>query len=261
MQPVLFLSHGSPMLALEPSPAHRFLRELGRSLPRPDAVVVVSAHWETAVPTANAVTVNETIHDFRGFPAALYNLRYPAPGAPELAARIVDLAAAAGLRAAQDTERGLDHGAWVPLLLLWPEHDIPVVQVSVQTHLGPGHHLQLGRALQPLRAENVLVIGSGSMTHNLGEIQGWSEQGDVLAEPDWVTGFAEWIDAAILDRRVCDLLAYRRIAPFAVRNHPSEEHLLPLFAALGAAGADFTATRLHRSTEYRVLRMDAYRFD
>ena len=167
MQPALFLSHGSPLLALQDIPAHRFLSSLGASLARPKAIVVISAHWETALPTVTSDHTNATIHDFGGFPAQLYALTYPAPGAPELTERLVDLLVAAGLRTAVEHGRGLDHGAWVPLLLMWPDHPIPVLQLSVQSHLGPGHHLQLGRALAELRRENVLVIASGSFTHNL----------------------------------------------------------------------------------------------
>lgn len=257
MQPTLFLSHGSPMLALEDSPARRFLAELGATLQRPDAIVVVSAHWDTEVPAVNAVTRNATIHDFHGFPQALYALTYPAPGAPDLALRVADLVGNAGLRASIDPKRGLDHGAWVPLMLMWPAHDIPVVQLSVQSQLGPGHHLQLGRALASLRAANILVIASGSFTHNLSALRRFGAG----TEPEWVTAFAEWMDHAITAVRICDLVSYRRLAPFAAENHPTDEHLLPLFVALGAAGESPRAARLHGSTEHGILRMDAYRFD
>ncbi|MBC2669676.1 DODA-type extradiol aromatic ring-opening family dioxygenase [Novosphingobium piscinae] len=259
MQPTLYLSHGSPMLLLQDSPARRFLADLAGALARPAAIVVVSAHWETAVPSVSANAVNATIHDFSGFPAPLYDLRYPAPGAPDLAERIADLIGAAGLRAHVAAGRGLDHGAWVPLLLAWPDHAIPVLQLSVQSALGPGHHLQLGQALRALRRENVLVLGSGSFTHNLGALQRGA--GPETAPPDWVRDFADWMDAAILGGRTCDLLSYRRLAPHAAANHPTDEHLLPLFVALGAAGPGATATRLHQSTDLGVLRMDSYRFD
>lgn len=258
MQPTLFLSHGSPMLILQDSPARGFLAGLGQELDRPDAVMVVSAHWETAVPTVSAAARPETIHDFHGFPRPLYALTYPAKGAPDLADRLVDLIGAAGLRGHRDPARGLDHGAWIPLLLMWPEHDIPVLQLSVQSALGPGHHLQLGRALEALRRDNVLVIGSGSFTHNLRALQQDAHEGQ---EPAWVTDFAAWMDAAIMAGRTCDLLSYRRLAPHAEDNHPTEEHLLPLFVALGAAGARARPTRMHSSTDLGVLRMDSYRFD
>lgn len=255
MQPVLFLSHGSPMLALEDIPARDFLRDLGPALERPDAIVVVSAHWETAVPTVNAVAHNQTIHDFYGFPPALFALSYPAPGSPDLAARVADMVGAAGLRASIDSERGLDHGAWVPLLLMWPDHTIPVVQLSIQSNLGPGHHVQLGKAIEALRRDNILVVASGSFTHNLRALHRGA------AEPEWVSRFADWMHAAIMAGRTCDLVSYRRLAPFAVEAHPTDEHLLPLFVAIGAAGEGAVPTRIHRSTDLGTLRMDSYRFD
>lgn len=255
MQPI-FLSHGSPTLPFEDVPARTFLEGLAGTMPRPRAILVVSAHWETRIPTANTVAINSTIHDFSGFPAKLYRLTYPAPGDPELAAHVVDLLGNAGLSGAIDTQRGLDHGAWVPLMLAWPGADIPVVQLSVQGQLGPGHHLEIGRALSPLTDEDVLILGSGSLTHDLSSWRG--QQG--MAEPAWVTEFADWLHATLTEGRTCDLLAYRNLAPHAARNHPAEEHLLPLFDALGAAGANAPAHRLHASNTYGVLRMDAYAF-
>ena len=145
MLPAIFLSHGAPTLPLVDAPARDFLAGLGASLPRPTAIVVISAHWETQAPMVNAVARNETIHDFYGFPKALYEMSYPAPGDAPLADRITDLLSAAGLKSSIDHKRGLDHGAWVPLLLAYPGADIPVLQVSVQSHLGPAHHHQLGR--------------------------------------------------------------------------------------------------------------------
>lgn len=252
----IFLSHGAPSLPFEDAAARRFLEGLAQNLPRPRAMLMVSAHWETRVPTVNAVAQNETIHDFGGFAAELYALTYPAPGDAELAERVADLLAAAGIPTAVDQSRGLDHGAWVPLMLAWPQADIPVVQLSVQSHLGPGHHLEVGRALAPLTDEGVLIIGSGSFTHDLSS---WRQQAG-MAEPEWVTDFADWFNAALAGKRTCDLLAYRNLAPHALRNHPTEEHLLPLFVALGAAGPDAPADRLHASNTYGVLRMDAYAF-
>ena len=257
MMPSLFLSHGAPTLALDPVPARDFLVGLGQTVGRPRAIVVASAHWETDVPTVNAVTVNDTIHDFGGFPQALYTLAYHAPGSTELAAQVVDLLGVAGIACRQDPHRGLDHGAWVPLLLAWPQHDIPVIQLSVQPRLGPGHHYQVGLALEALGQEDVLVIGSGSFTHNLRELA-W--HGEAAAEPTWSREFADWFDAALVAGRTCDLMSYRTLAPHAARNHPTDEHLLPIFVALGAGGRDAAARRLHSSTTYGALRMDAYVF-
>jgi 4,5-DOPA dioxygenase extradiol len=257
MFPALFLSHGSPMLVLTDCPARDFLAGLGRTLGRPRAILVASAHWETAEPTLNAVSGNATIHDFYGFPRPLYELAYPAPGSPALAEDASALLRAAGLPGRIDHARGLDHGAWAPLLLMYPEADIPVLQVSVQTALGTAHHLRLGQALAPLREREVLVIGSGSFTHDLRRIRPGAPD---APEPPDVTQFAAWFDDAITGGRVADLLAYRRLAPGAVANHPTEEHLLPLYVAMGAGGTASRGEALYRGGMYGVLRMDAYAF-
>ena len=255
--PSLFLSHGAPTLPLTDTPARSFLGEFGGVLTRPTAILVISAHWETQIPTISAVDRNKTIHDFGGFPRALYELQYPAPGSPEIAVRVSDLLRASGIDSRIDRGRGLDHGAWVPLLLMYPQADIPVLQLSVQPHLGPLHHLRVGRALAPLRRQGVLIIGSGSLTHDLSEFRG---HGPNDPAPDWVNAFADWFHSALTTDRTEDLLDYRRQAPFAVKNHPSEEHLLPLYAALGAAGESTRAERLHASATYSILRMDVYAF-
>ena len=257
MSPSLFLSHGSPTLPLTETAAREFLQGLAAKLERPGAILVASAHWETERPTVNAVERNDTIHDFRGFPPLLYDIRYPAPGAPDLALRVSELLGHAGLASDIDRTRGLDHGAWIPLLLMYPDADIPVLQVSIQSHLGPLHHLRLGRALAPLRQEGVLIIGSGSFTHDLSEFRGREMNAPA---PAWVTEFADWFDLALTKGRMDDLLAYRECAPFATKNHPTEEHLLPMFVALGAAGENVRAERLHASVTYGVLRMDVYGF-
>lgn len=255
--PSLFLSHGAPTLPLTDTPARDFLVRAGGMVPRPKAILVVSAHWETAAPTVSSVALNETIHDFYGFPRPLYEMRYPAPGAPQVAARISELLQAAGIHCNTDHRRGLDHGAWVPLLLMYPKADIPVLQLSIQTDLGPAHHLRLGRALAPLREEDVLIIASGSFTHDLSEFRGRAPNDPA---PDWVNRFADWFDAALTGQHTDDLIDYRRKAPFATKNHPSEEHLLPLYVALGAAGPHAEVERLHASTTYGILRMDVYAF-
>lgn len=257
MLPAIFISHGAPTLAITESAAHRFLKDLGAKLPRPQAIVVASAHWETAQPRVGAQAVNTTIHDFGGFPRALHEMRYPAPGSPALAARIVTLLDAAGFAGTADADRGLDHGAWVPLSLMYPAADIPTLQVSVQPHAGPAHHVALGRALATLRDENVLILGSGSFTHDLGRFHGQAI--DTPAAPDTVA-FADWFDHALVEHRDADILDYRRRAPYAVANHPTEEHLLPLYVALGAAGPRAQTRRLHASSEFGILRMDAYAF-
>jgi 4,5-DOPA dioxygenase extradiol len=253
----LFLSHGAPTLPLTDTPARAFLAQLAHPLPRPKAILVVSAHWETMRPAINAVRWNDTIHDFYGFPRPLYDLRYPAPGSPALAEAIGERLRRSGFDCDIDRKRGLDHGAWVPLLLMYPQAHIPVLQLSVQPHLGPEHHVRLGNALAALRDDGVLIIASGSLTHNISEFRG---HGVNDAAPDWVNAFADWFDAALQADRRDDLIHYRERAPFARKNHPTEEHLMPLYVALGAGGREAQAERLHSSSTYGVLRMDVYAF-
>ena len=256
--PSLFLSHGSPMLAIEDSPAHRFLLELGRKLPRPKAILVASAHWESvAEPAVSLVPHPETMHDFGGFPAELYEIDYPARGAPEAADRAATLLEQAGFAVKRSATRGLDHGAWVPLRLMYPAADIPVAQVSIVRGASPAIHEEMGKALGQLRKEGVLIIGSGSLTHNLYEFRGHSMDAEV---PSWVSDFDTWMKSQLESNQREALLNYRTRAPHAVRNHPTEEHLLPLFVAMGAAGDAPAAERLHASYEYGVLAMDAYAF-
>ena len=184
--------------------------------------------------------------------------RWASPsGSPTFAARIVERLRTSGFDCNIDKRRGLDHGAWVPLLLMYPRADIPVLQLSVQPHLGPEHHMRIGRALAPLRDEGVLIIGSGSFTHDLSEFRAHNPNDPA---PDWVNSFADWFDATLTKGQTNNLLNCRRLAPFATKNHPTEEHLLPLYAALGAAGENAHAERLHASSTYSVLRMDVYAF-
>src|SRR3954469_3574174 len=228
--PSVFISHGSPMHALQAGAAGAAWEALGRGLPRPKAILIASAHWETNVPMLTGAPKPETIHDFSNFPEPLYKLRYPAPGAPGVAQRAQSLLKEAGFTAAIDGCRGLDHGAWAPLLYAYPEADVPVVQLSVQPELGPRHHLAVGRALRKLSDEGVLVIGSGHMTHNLRD---WARGAGAPA--DYAREFQAWVKERI-EKKELDVLAdYRSRSPQGVRAHPSEEHFLPLFVALGAA--------------------------
>jgi 4,5-DOPA dioxygenase extradiol len=249
--PSLFVSHGAPTLPFEDVPARRFLRELGHEIGRPRAILVASAHWDTAEVETNAVAANQTIHDFYGFPPALYDLHYPAPGDAALAARIAE---ATGAKI--DAARGLDHGAWVPLLLMYPEADIPVVQLSVQSRRDAAHHIALGRALAGLRDDNVLVVGSGGFVHNLRQLdRSGAEAGH---EPIWSRGFADWAHDKLIARDEAALAHWRTLAPQAAIAHPTPEHFMPLFVAYGAGGD--TTKRLHSSVTYGSLRMDAYAF-
>lgn len=254
--PVLFVSHGAPTFAIDPGQAGARLAELGRELPRPTAVVVISPHWMSRGGVfVGASAQPSTIHDFGGFPAALYRLAYPAKGAPELAERTRDLLRAAGLAADLDAERGLDHGAWVPLLHLFPQADIPVLQVSLPWPLDANGALRLGQALKPLREAGVLIVASGSLTHNLYEFRAGHDGAD-----EYVRDFAAWTANALAAHDIPTLLDYRRHAPAAERAHPTDEHLLPLFVALGAAGGDYALCVLEGGIAHGVLAMDSYLF-
>ena len=256
--PAIFVSHGSPTLPLEQSPAVDFLKGIGSALGRPEAILIVSAHWDTARPAVSAAAKPETIYDFYGFPRELYRLHYAAPGAPQLAQRVVELLAAAGMETDIDPDRGLDHGAWTPLFHMYPQATVPVTQLSIQWREGAAHHVRLGEALRPLRDEGVLIFASGGATHNLRELS--YQRGNPVPQP-WTVEFNEWLADALLARRMNDLVAYREIAPFAVRNHPTDEHLIPLFVALGAGDPGGATKRLHSSIASGVISMDAYSFE
>jgi 4,5-DOPA dioxygenase extradiol len=256
--PALFVSHGAPTLALEPGATRGFLAQLGDGLGQPQAILVVSAHWETAAPAVSTAAQPETIHDFYGLPAELYRMRYPAPGAPALAQQAAQLLVEAGLAAAAVADRGLDHGAWVPLMLMYPDADIPVAQVAVQTRLGPAHHFKLGEALRPLRDAGVLIIGSGSATHNLVEFRNHRYDSP---PPEWVSAFNDWLTGRFESGDAASVLDYRGAAPHAARNHPTEEHLLPLFAAYGAGTPGVRPQHIHSGYTWGVIGMDAWRFD
>lgn len=256
--PSLFVSHGSPMMVLEDCPARQFLSGYGTALGRPEAILMVSAHWETQEISVTTTDRPETIYDYYGFPEPMYRIRYAAPGAPDVAASASSLLELAGQSVRADSGRGLDHGAWVPLKFMYPEADIPVAQLSIQSHLGARHHLEVGKALAPLRDEGVLVIGSGNMTHGLRDL----DRGGPNDPPHpWVAEFAGWAFDAIANGRADDLADYRALAPHAARNHPTEDHFLPLLVALGAGGPDAMAERVHESASYRTLAMDCYAFN
>jgi len=258
MMPVLFLSHGAPTLPLEPGETGAAWRQLGAQLPRPSAILMASAHWETSNPTISRAAQPETIHDFSGFPPELYRFRYPAPGAPQMAEEAAQALQQAGIPVQLDDMHGLDHGAWVPLSFLFPDADVPVAQLSLQPGRGPDWHIALGRALRPLREQDVLIVGSGAITHNLRAIFR-HPQGEPA--PGWVTEFRDWIAARIAAGDLAALSAYRTLAPHALQNHPIDEHLLPLFVALGAADRVENAVHLNRVMTYGMLAMDVWLFD
>ncbi len=240
--PTLYISHGSPDLTLRDTPARHFLAGLADRLPRPAAVLVISAHWATPSPAVDVSVEPETIHDFFGFPDALYEIRYPGQGAPELAQKAKAALEAAGLGPVGEDERGLDHGAWIPLMLMYPAGGVPVCQLSMQPGWGAAENFALGAALKPLRDEGVLILASGNLTHNLREMD-MASQDPVV--PAWVSDFSAWIADRLAAGAHEDLMAYRTRAPYAVENHPSDEHLLPLFVAMGAGTQGTAPERIH----------------
>lgn len=253
-QPALFISHGAPDLALRDEPATRFLSELGGTLTRPDAIVIASAHDEADGVVVRAPARFRTWHDFGNFDRRLFDMRYEPEGAAGIADEAFRLLNEAGLQPVRSDAAQLDHGAWVPLSLIFPEPDIPLVTVSIDPRRGAEWHEAVGRALAPLRARNVLVVGSGSISHNLREVFAGTS-----ADRQWVEEFTSWLaDRAEAGDREA-LLAVMRDAPEALRNHPTDEHLLPFFVALGAGGGE-PGRRLHHSYTYEVLAMDAYAF-
>ncbi|HEY9131759.1 MAG TPA: class III extradiol ring-cleavage dioxygenase [Dyella sp.] len=256
--PSLYISHGSPMTALHPGRSGERLAALAGQLPRPQAIVVASAHFLARRPIVGGAAMPATVHDFGGFPPELYALRYPAPGAPAYAERIAQLLGDAGLPALIDPEHGLDHGVWSPLSLLYPKADIPVVPLSIQPELGPAHQYAVGQALAGLGEQGVLLIGSGSITHNLHDFRaGYSQE----REAPYVRPFIQWIEQRLAAHDIDALLDYRRQAPHAERAHPTDEHLLPLFFALGAAGTEPLSQRIDAGVDLGFLAMDIYRFD
>ena len=255
--PALFLSHGSPMLAIEDSATGRFLDALGAALPRPRAILVASAHFMSRTTTVTATPSPETIHDFGGFPAPLYDIRYPAPGAPALAERVLEVLTLAGLPAQRNDSHGLDHGVWVPLRRMYPQADIPVVALSVDPHGDAEQHYQLGRALAPLRHEGVLIVGSGGFSHNLRALD-WQHAG--AHEFPWVAAFTHALREHLEAGDIEGALGWNAL-PEALRNHPTQEHLYPLYVALGAGGEGTRGRLLHRDVEMGGLALDAFAFD
>ena len=259
----LFLSHGSPMTALEPREAGAFMQQLGdvirRRQGKPTALLVVSAHSLTREPVLLAAARHEAVYDFGGCDPRLQTLRYDAPGAPALADRVASLLAAAGMPVHRVDEGGLDHGIWTPLRYLFPDADVPVLPLAWPPDWSPARLFELGRALAPLADEGVLIIGSGSLTHNLRMVFGDRPEIDAKEIPQ-SAAFREWVLARSRARDWPALLDYRRQAPHAALMHPTDEHWLPFYVAAGAGGADAVPERLHASLTFGCLAMDLYAF-
>ncbi|MBG9389843.1 DODA-type extradiol aromatic ring-opening family dioxygenase [Caenimonas aquaedulcis] len=253
--PSLFVSHGAPTFATEPGRAGPLLRDTAQSLPRPKAVLILSPHWITRDVEVSTAAAPETIHDFGGFPDELYQIQYPAPGSPEVAARAIELLQAAGFKARANPSRGLDHGAWVPVRHMYPDADVPVVQVSMPHTLDGESALAFGRALAPLADEGVLIIGSGSLTHNLYEFRG----GATEAAP-YAVEFVDWARKAVRGHDANALSHYLESAPHAKRAHPTPDHYLPLPFAYGAAPQGGEVKVLDGGILYGMLAMESYLF-
>lgn len=259
--PTLFVSHGAPDLVIRDIAANQFLREAASSWPRPEAVLVVSAHFEANVPTVTTDPAPATVYDFGGFDPALREIVYAAPGAPNVSKRAASLLTDAGFTPNVLDKRGYDHGVWTPLHLMYPDADIPVAQLSVSPDGGADWHFRLGQALAPLRDEGILIVGSGAATHNLEAFFRGGFAPDATP-PDWVDIFADWMREKIEAGETEALINYRDAAPHGAENHPTEEHLMPLFVAMGAAvdGNQMRGRRLHTSTDRGVIKMDAFAF-
>ncbi len=253
--PSLFISHGAPTFALEPGVAGPRLTALGRALPRPKAVLVVSPHWMTLTPRVSTAAQPVTIHDFGGFDSALYEVNYPAPGHAQLAQRTADQLKKAGWEAQTDERRGLDHGAWVPLKYLYPEADVPVFQVSLPSRLDADAAWAFGQALAPMADEGVLIVGSGSLTHNLGEFRSSAGRDEAYAAE-----FALWVREAVVQGDSDRLRRTLELAPHARRAHPTAEHFWPLLVTAGAAASSLPTTIIEGGITHGVLSMDSFLF-
>ncbi|MED4784413.1 class III extradiol ring-cleavage dioxygenase [Brevibacillus choshinensis] len=259
MLPSFFVAHGAPLLAIEDNEYTQFLNTLGRTLPKPKAIVLFSAHWESSVQRVSDVDEYKTIYDFGGFPEALYRIEYPARGNQAITKEIEDLFTKQGIPFAVETERGLDHGAWVVLRMLYPHVDIPVISMSVNPKLTPKEQYQIGRSLSGLREKDVLIIGSGGTVHNLRALKWGAEDGEI--DP-WALSFDEWLESRLRNWDLESLFTYESVAPnanLAVPPH-GNEHFVPLFYAMGAADNEQTAKLLHRNYRYGNLSHSVWQF-
>jgi len=254
--PALFLSHGAPDLLLRDTEARAFLSDLGAQLPRPKAILVVSAHWSAPTVTVGTAESAQIIHDFFGFPDALYQYDYPAPGTPEIAGRVAEHLADQGIDVTTDIQRGLDHGAWSPLVLVYPKADLPVFQVSLQAGGDAKTHFVLGQTLEILRDEGVMIIGSGAATHNLGDL----DPNHGPANPH-NQAFERWLVERVESQDTDALVGFEKQGPETARIHPTSEHFLPLLVALGAAGEGARPQTLHRSFDYGNIAMSSFAWD
>lgn len=253
--PSLFLAHGAPDLPLKPHVARDFLAELGDHLPKPRGILVISAHWAAPVPTLTSAEKPGTVHDFSGWPAELYKITYPARTNERFVQDIQNTLSAHEITYSTDHVRGFDHGAWVPLLISYPKADVPVVQLSLVSGTGPKAHFELGQALADLRKSGVLIIGSGATVHNLYALM---KEGTPPAS--WALAFDAWLSDSLTRRDLSDLLAFPRVPDSASMAHPTIEHFLPLYVAMGAGWEAGSSRRIHHSYSYGSIGMSCYAF-
>jgi 4,5-DOPA dioxygenase extradiol len=259
LQPAIFVSHGAPTYAMAPGKAGAQLGELGRRLTAglntPRAILILSPHWMTNEVQVCTVQQPQTIHDFGGFPAPLYKMRYPVLGSPSVAARVIELLQQAFIPASGTDRYGLDHGAWVPMMHLFPQANIPTLQVSLPVNATPRSVMAMGAALRPLLKEGVLILGSGSLTHNLYEIER-----DSIHAASYAQIFQEWIRNALVSGQHEKVVNADALAPDFARAHPTTEHFLPLLFALGASTLGDKLEVLAGGIEHHVLSMESYVF-
>ena len=256
--PTIFVPHGAPTFALRPGAAGAALATLAQNLERPKAILVISPHWETREPTVGSAPNLDTLYDFAGFPGELYTLKYPAHSDAAFAQQVAECLHRANIKTNIDPHRGLDHGAWVPLRMMYPAGEIPVIPLSIKAHAGAAYHYALGQALHPLSKQGFLIIGSGSITHNLRDYMVCQQCN--LPTPEYVTRFANWIENTLQATDIETLINYRKKAAEATRAHPTDDHLMPFFVALGAAGDRPKAERFYAGVDELVIAMDGYRF-
>jgi len=255
MVPAMFVAHGLPSIVMESNPYTAFLRNLGKLLPKPRGIVIISAHWEHSVQQIASAAKPETMHDFFGYPERLYDIAYPASGDLVLSMDIEKLLTAEGIRCELNNGRGLDHGAWTVLSLMYPAADIPVVALSLNPRLVPEEQYRIGQALQPLKDRDVMIVGSGGTVHNLSRLR-WQNG----AAEGWAVRFDEWLNDAIGVWDKDALFDFAQRAPYAAEAAGSREHLMPLFICMGAADKRRTARLLHQQYDYGTLSLTAWMF-
>lgn len=251
--PTCFISHGAPSFAIEQDELSDYLANLGQSLNNVKAILVVSPHWQTKKLEVMTTAKPATIHDFYGFPEELYSLQYPAAGSPSLAKKVIDLLAQHGIHSTENSSQGYDHGAWVPLIHLLPKHQLPVFQVSLPVNFNPQITLDLGKALKSIRDDGVMIIGSGGLTHNLYELKTKESKPE-----DYILDFVSWMDDKVTSRDFEQLVNYRILAPYSKRAHPTDEHLLPLYLALGASDENEELKIVENEIYYGILSTKSY---